>query len=262
MDLLLEVKRLCADPAFSHSEPQKKLRAEDSSMRDTGTHDVGKEGQHTDDQPKEDSSTNDTGIPRASFMGLPVELRLHIYGYIPEPTKTPTPPLLKVFTGTRWIERLGILLANKQVFAEAMPIIYSAIEVGQCLSAIPVYAREHVQSVRLNFDCGGPGWDGVSLRQRHGLDSLRMFLAEAYPRLAQFQLSVCDVDYISLPDALDCLCKLPNLQKVLVDSQIPGMYMGKALLAEKMRAAVAQAGEETAVAMEVLETGRLCLRCS
>lgn len=102
------------------------------------------------------------------------------------------------------------------------------------------------------------------LRKRLDLDSLRTFLAEAYPRLAQIQLSVCDFDYVSLPDALDCLCKLPNLRKVLVEALTPRICAPGCQedLAESMRIAIAEVGQEMAVVVEALKTDRPCLRCN
>lgn len=112
--------------------------------------------------------------PRASFMGLPVELRLQIYALLPEPIdltlqkhnllKSGQSSIISRMIGRplRLFERqihydsssMTILRVNKQVFAEAMPVIYQNIELGPMFKYEPPNIRDNVRSIMLL--CGLP----------------------------------------------------------------------------------------------------------
>lgn len=91
-------------------------------------------------------------VKRASFMGLPVELRLHIYSYISTPPMTAGRCLQdkERVTYTCWdappkrTQRpipMAILAANRQVFAEAVPVLYSSLQLHIYAAAPPTSQR-------------------------------------------------------------------------------------------------------------------------
>lgn len=115
----------------------------------------------------EELNSREAEPPRASFLGLPVEMRLLIYSYIPGPIERhkwqpgdisdpdAAPTIIchgsekskALHRSTKLSADLNILAVSRQVFAEAMPVIYQNAEVVPWTSGIPEYARPYVQRV-------------------------------------------------------------------------------------------------------------------
>lgn len=88
-------------------------------------------------------------IPQTSFLGLPVELRLHVYelvvDHVRRQRQASYPCPLDLANSTS--RRLDILAVCKQIFSEAMPVVYRRFEHGPILVGVPTYAADFVERI-------------------------------------------------------------------------------------------------------------------
>jgi len=176
--------------------------------------------------------------PRASFMGLPVEVRLEIYGYLLTPTLTTSDVVnlratahccfsrylsVRTRSGNAYLrcECRGthtspqILRASKQIFSEAMPVLYANMELLVPLigdfditgrsahldhvqrNDLPSYALPHISRVRIV----GSRWvaatrhEGKSKQWPSNIGSCRKVLGEQLPELAHLSLHLEGADH-------------------------------------------------------------------
>lgn len=144
--------------------------------------------------------------PRASFLGLPVELRLHIYSYVPgriDLFNLHWNKRAEIICGHLYNGRvlgygagssadLRILAVSKQIFAEAMPVIYRTVEIIPWIDRIPEYALTHVTKLVVLCDYQDEQW--YSLPKMPGMYSpatpthLWLTLSTRLPRVKQVRL--------------------------------------------------------------------------
>lgn len=217
------------------------------------------------------------GPPRASFLGLPVELRLHIYSFIPAPHKPrrtrsrhygchiPISPCCAIRTYD-----MSILAVNKQIFTEAYPIIYQTAEVATNFPWCPRERAAHVRYFFVLCDHLKEGWcfDRGSMRIRRGQNrwvaDLWFSVKIALPNLRQIRLRIdhpgeATVHPCAIPAerSLFGLSALENLRCVIVESYVYRSRSTKSnrakIAANLIKTEVKQAGREISVLEESLE---------
>lgn len=162
---------------------------------------------------------------RASFLGLPVELRLHVYELLAdhihhqrlEKGACPRDPVNSTS------RRLDILAVCKQIFSEAMPAVYSRIEHGPVLVGVPRYAANSVERVIVSCAYVKGRWLACySLPRKDVVVSLLWsHIRRTWPSVRVVYLLLSGLHLASETgsedlDTLTGVAALPNLQRVVI----------------------------------------------
>lgn len=210
------------------------------------------------------SSDEQSLPPRASFMGLAVETRLQIYGYLLTPTLTkeeraklerkrhccqvcyrsPNNVVMRLRptrddSGEITCECAGshthpqILCTSKQVFEEAMPVLYENMELRVPITGYPTslynpltqrlpdYAMRHISKVRIFgiiVDALASHLDDEWQWQTN-IWLYCDYLREKLPKLRHLRMHLdCDYTAFSMPDTktFGAIATLPELRSVRV----------------------------------------------
>lgn len=166
-------------------------------------------------------------------MGIPAELRLQIYAYIPEPIKfvpaekdwasRPGRLFRRCFSPGR-NAMMAILRVNKQISTEAMPIIYQNIEFGPMFKLKASDSKQHARHIVLLSDfpearCVAP----YLVEQPYGVAHLYEDIAQDYPRVTEVRICL-DIKEDLAPGSKTIktewpsLLKLPNLKRVIIEA--------------------------------------------
>lgn len=199
----------------------------------------------------------------ASFMGLPVELRLEIYSLLPSRANIRRTKkrhfgrhdCLDVCCGLT-IGDFSILGVNKQIRAEARPVIYQAVELAPGNPRRSLSATKHIRSIFVLCERVGDRWycDRGAIKAPENpnrtLSVLWLFVAERFPNVRQVRLRI-DRPHKNPNPSRDnervqwktfCgLSRLPNLRRVVVESYV---YQHKGHQSERARSMFEMIGEE------------------
>lgn len=133
--------------------------------------------------------------PRLSLLGLPTELRLRIYGYLP-PLHLMASAEHRSSTSARQ-RHFAILHTNHQIHREAKPIVNGNIEVAtSLLQEVPRHAIKHIRAVSVEcaYTKGLEDWSckptvtPLGPFNRWPLENLWRYLARSVPNVQQIRV--------------------------------------------------------------------------
>jgi len=212
------------------------------------------------------ASAPPTTPPRASFMGLPVELRLQIYGYVFLPVRWKYARAIRYRLLQPGPLHTATLVTCKQVFSEAMPSCYNQIELNiltvgsnsyayaeKLIRSIPTYALPHVNRARIHgyvqYMLDAPinfgGWELESCIEQYCAT-----LSEKLPNVKELELEFYNTYSATSFEGFErfgALATLPELQRLVVSG-----YQSRETTHKVAAAIIGSRADEAGKSIEVL----------